>query len=103
VTYPENNAANRCELIENIISGWDVEDLYTFVVNTYANDYKDDQATFENDWNDFKDSYDWTPIMLKGTKKDCPNPGCHCGACEKEDDGSDTKQWQVDEATDGRR
>ena len=99
MAYPENNAANRCELIENIISGWDVEDLYAFVVNTYANDYKDDQATFENDWDDFKDSYDWTPIMMKGTKKDCPNPGCCCGACEKQDD----ENWKIKDALEGRR
>ena len=101
MAYPENNEKNRRELVENIISGWDVEDLYKFVVDSYANDYLLNPSVFEDDWDDFKDSYEWSAELRDSMKEDCPNPGCYCMACEK--DGSDIKSWQVEDATNGRR
>ena len=98
MAYPENNERNRRELVENIISGWAVEDLYKFVVDSYAQDYKDAPRVFEDDWDDFKDSFDWSAELRDSMKKDCPNPGCYCMACEK-DDKSDI----IKDALEGRR
>jgi len=37
--------------------------------------------------------------LRESVKKDCPNPGCRCGACEK----PDIEDWQIEEALNGRR
>jgi len=88
MTYPENNRKNRYELAENFISDWDEQELYKFVVNSYVQDYELHPSVFEDDWDEFKDSHDWSKKMLEDTKKGCPNhhPDCCCGMCEKQDD-----------------
>jgi hypothetical protein len=48
---------------------------------------------------DFKDSFEWSEELRESMKENCPNPGCHCGACEK----PDIEDWQIEEALNGRR
>jgi len=82
---PENNEANRRELAINFVSTWSVEDLRDYVVNEYADNFKHDEGEFEGTWDDFKDSFEWSEELRESMKKDCPNPGCHCGACSEEE------------------
>jgi len=37
-------------------------------------------------------------LILVETKKECPNAPCHCGACDEP-----IEDWQIDDATNGRR
>ena len=67
---PENNEENRRELVEKIISGWDVEDLYKFVVDHYVRDYELHPPVFHHNWEYFKDSYDWSEKLLASVGDD---------------------------------
>ena len=89
--YPENNEKNRRELVENIISGWDVEDLYKFVVDHYAQDYELHPPVFEDDWDDFKGSYEWSEELRESVKEDSPKVS------------DDIEDWQIEDALYGRR
>jgi len=39
--------------------------------------------------------------LRENVKESCPNPGCHCGRCEKKD--NDIEDWQIEDALNGRR
>ena len=72
-----------------------------YVANEYADNFKHDEGEFEEIWEDFKDSFEWSGELCESIKKDCPNPGCHCGACKKKD--VDNEDWQIEDALNGRR
>jgi len=101
MTYPENNKKNRQELAANIVSTYDTEDLREYIIRAMVNDYRDHPNDFKEVWNDFKNDFEWSEELRESMKKDCPNPGCHCGACEKKD--SDIEAWQIEDALYGRR
>ena len=101
MAYPENNGKNRYELASKILSGWSREDLEEYVITQFVDDYRYYPDIFEETWDDFKDSFEWSAELRDSMKEDCPNPGCYCMACEK--DESDIKSWQVEDATNGRR
>ena len=98
---PENNKKNRRELAEKIVSLYDVDDLREYVINVFTEDYSHDDDDFRYAWQDFKDSFEWSKELCESMKKDCPNPGCHCGRCEKKD--NNIEDWQIEEALNGRR
>ena len=99
--YPENNEKNRFELATNVVDTWSLEDLQEYVIRTLESDYGDGVGCFEEDWDSFKDSFEWSEELCESIKKDCPNPGCHCGACGKKD--NDKEDWQIKDALYGRR
>ena len=87
MSYPENNPRTRRELANNFVSTWDIQMLRAYVVYAFVEDFYRVPETFEKTWDDFKDSFEWSAEMRESIKKNCPNPGCHCGACaEKNDD-----------------
>ena len=98
MAYPENNEKNRRELASKYVSTWSLEDLRDYVANEYAANFKHDEGEFEGIWDDFKDSFEWSEKMCEDMKKDCPNPGCHCGVCDEP-----IKDWQIEDAINGRR
>ena len=98
MTCPENNEKNRRELASKFVSTWSEEDLRDYVVSQYADNFKHDELEFEGVWDDFKDSFDWSQELRESIKKDCPNPGCCCGACDKKEEN-----FQIKEALEGRR
>ena len=98
---PENNPLNRFELATKIVSGWSREELEDYVMNQLESEYRASQEYFESTWADYKTSFEWSAELRDSMKKDCPNPGCYCMACEKKDD--DIEQWQIEDATNGRR
>ena len=99
MAHPENNEKNRFELAENIVDTWSLEDLKGYVIHKLEDDYRADSSYFEEEFDCFKTSFEWSEELRESMKKDCPNPGCYCGACEKKDDES----WKLDEAFEGRR
>jgi|GEM_PF-4684340 len=101
MTYPENNEKNRLELAVKILSSWSREDLEDYIIREFNADYRDGLGCFEEHWDVFKDDFKWSEELRASMKKDCPNPGCHCGACEKKD--SDIEDWQIEDALYGRR
>jgi len=101
MAHPENNEKNRRELASKFVSTWSLEDLRDYVANEYADNFKHDEGEFEEIWEDFKDSFEWSGELCESIKKDCPNPGCHCGACKKKD--VDNEDWQIEDALNGRR
>jgi hypothetical protein len=101
MAYPENNEKNRFELAENIISTWSLEDLREYAIREFESDYRAEPSFFEEEWDDFKDSFEWSAELRDSMKKDCPNPGCHCGSCETKE--NNPKLWQIKDATNGRR
>ena len=99
MAHPKNNEKNRFELAANIVDTWSLEDLREYVIRELESDYRADQQYFEEEFDNFKDSFEWSAELRESVKKDCPNPGCHCGACEK----PDIEDWQIEEALNGRR
>jgi len=99
MAYPENNEKNRHEVATKILSGWDREALEAYVRDALVDDYSYAPDIFEETWDDIKDSFEWSEELCESIKKNCPNPGCHCMACEKEDD----EKWKTKEALEGRR
>jgi hypothetical protein len=85
MAHPENNENNRRELASKYVSTWSLEDLRDYVVKEFADNFKHDEGEFEGTWEDFKDSFEWSEELRESMKKECPNPGCHCGACDIED------------------
>ena len=83
--YPENNHNNRTELAEKIVSSWSREELADYVAKAFYDDYYMAPDIFDETWDDFKDSFEWSEELRERIEKDCPNPGRHCGACEKQD------------------
>ena len=88
MAYPDNNDNNRYELASKILSGWSREDLEEYVITQFVDDYRHAPDIFEETWDDFKDSFEWSEELRESMKKDCPNPGCYCGACDKDDNES---------------
>ena len=101
MAYPENNAKNRFELATNVVDTWSLEDLRDYVMNELESDYRNQQDYFESTWDDYKTSFEWSEELRESMKKDCPNPGCHCGRCAKKD--NDIEDWQIEDALNGRR
>lgn len=99
MAYPENNAKNRFELATNVVDTWSLEDLRDYVMNELESDYRNQQDYFESTWDDYKTSFEWSEELHASVKKDCPNPGCCCGMCEKQDD----ENWKTKDALEGRR
>jgi len=102
MAYPENNEMNRLELAAKIVSSWSREELEDYVIREFDADYRHAPDIFEETWDDFKDSFDWSEELSASIKKDCTRPGCHSCACEDKKE-SDIQQWQIDEASNGRR
>ena len=84
MAYPENNHLNRFELATKIASSWSREELEIYVARQFESDYRADQSYFEEEFDNFKDSFEWSAELRDSMKENCPNPGCCCGACEKE-------------------
>ena len=82
MAYPVNNEKNRFELAENIVDTWTLEDLREHAIRAIESDYRADQSYFEEEYDNFKDSFEWSVELRESIKKECPNPGCYCGACE---------------------
>ena len=101
MAYPENNEKNRFELAAKIVSGWSREDLEEYVLRELEDGFRVDNLYFEGEWDNRKDSFEWSEELRESMKKDCPNPGCRCMACEKKE--GDIEQWQIDDALNGRR
>ena len=101
MAYPENNEKNRFEVAENIVGTWTLQELQEFALRAIEADYRGDTEYFEEEFDNFRDSFEWSQELRESMKKDCPNPGCHCGACDKKD--TDISKWQVEDATNGRR
>ena len=99
MSYPENNENNRRELAVKYVSTWSEEALRDYVVREYMDNFFHDELDFVDTWDDFKDSFEWSEDLRESMKKDCPNPGCCCGACDKQDN----EDWQTKEALNGRR
>ena len=62
--YPKNNGENRYELAAKILSGWSREDLEEYVVNQFVDDYRYSPDIFDETWDDFKDSFEWSEGLL---------------------------------------
>ena len=101
MAHPENNEKNRFELATKIVSTWDREDLEEYVLRELEDGYRVDNSYFEEEYDNFKDSFEWSEELRDSMKEDCPNPGCHCGRCEKKD--NDIEDWQIEDALNGRR
>jgi len=82
MSHPENNEKNRRELASKVISTWSLEELRDYVAAEFVDNFKHDELEFEGTWDDFKDSFEWSEELRESIKKECPNPGCFCGACE---------------------
>ena len=80
--FPENNEKNRFEVAENIVGTWTLQELQEFAIRTIEADYRSDTEYFEEEFDNFKDSFEWSEELRESMKKDCPNPGCYCGACD---------------------
>ena len=72
-------------MAEKIVSLYDVEELRECVINVFTKDYAHDDDDFRYAWMDFEESFEWSDELRESMKENCPNPGCHCGACEKND------------------
>ena len=64
MSYPENNGENRYELAAKILSGWSREDLEEYVINQFVDDYRYSPDIFDETWEDFKDSFEWSERLL---------------------------------------
>ena len=64
MSYPENNDENRYELAVKILSGWSREDLEEYVINQFVDDYRYSPDIFDETWDDFKDSFEWSEGLL---------------------------------------
>ena len=64
MSYPKNNGENRYELAAKILSGWSREDLEEYVVNKFVDDYSYSPDIFEETWDDFKASFEWSEGLL---------------------------------------
>jgi len=73
MVHPENNDSNRYELASKILSGWSREDLEAYVITEFVDDYRDGLGCFEEHWDDFKDSFDWSEDLRESMKKEVPN------------------------------
>ena len=62
---PQNNDDNRYELASKILSGWSREDLEAYVITQFVDDYRELPGEFEETWNDFKDSFEWSQKLLR--------------------------------------
>ena len=62
--YPKNNGENRYELAAKILSGWSREDLEEYVINQFVDDYRYSPDIFDETWDDFKDSFEWSEGLL---------------------------------------
>ena len=82
--HPENNEKNRFEVATKVVSTWDVEDLRQIAVHGLIDDYQKDEEFFAEEFDNFRDSFEWSQELRESMKKDCPNPGCCCGACERD-------------------
>jgi len=67
--YPENTEKNRFELAGNIVDTWSMEDLREYVIRELESDYRDGLGCFEEHWDDFKDSFEWSENMVEVTKE----------------------------------
>ena len=84
MAYPENNEKNRLELASKILSGWSREDLEVYVTTQFVDDYRHAPDIFDETWDDFKDSFEWSEELRDSIEEDCVNPKCCRGACKKE-------------------
>ena len=84
MAYPENNDNNRYELASKILSGWSREDLEEYVTTQFVDDYRHAPDIFEETWDDFKDSFEWSEELRDSIEEDCANPKCCRGECKKE-------------------
>ena len=69
MSYPENNDENRYELAVKILSGWSREDLEEYVINLFVDDYRYSPDIFDETWEDFKDSFEWSERLLSTVEK----------------------------------
>ena len=84
MAYPDNNDDNRFELATNIVDTWTLEDLREYVITQFVDDYRHAPDIFEETWDDFKDSFEWSEELRDSIEEDCANPKCCRGACKKE-------------------
>ena len=47
-----------------ILSGWSREDLEEYVINQFVDDYRYSPDIFDETWDDFKDSFEWSEGLL---------------------------------------
>ena len=64
MSYPKNNDENRYELAAKILSGWSREDLEEYVITQLVDDYRYAPDIFDETWDDFKDSFEWSERLL---------------------------------------
>lgn len=94
---PENNEKNRLELAGKIVSGWSREDLEEYAMRELEDGYRVDNLYFEEEWDNFRDSFDWSEELRESIKEDSPSPRNDTGGCH------DIEQWQIEDALYGRR
>jgi len=66
MSYPENNEKNRFEVAENIVGTWTLQELQEFAVRTVEADYRSDTEYFEEEFDNFRESFEWSE-QLKTT------------------------------------
>ena len=59
------------------------EDLEAYVITQFVDDYRHAPDIFEETWDDFKDSFEWSEELRDSIEEDCANPKCCRGACKK--------------------
>jgi hypothetical protein len=67
---PENNDDNRYELASKILSAWSREDLEAYLITQFVDDYRYSPDIFDDSWDDFKGSYDWSPELKQTITED---------------------------------
>ena len=86
MAHPENNAENRCELATKVVSSWSEEEVRYYAASQFENDYRIAPDTFDETWEDYKDSFEWSEELRDSIKKD-----------------DAIEQWQIEDALYGRR
>jgi len=78
MSHPENNEKNRFELATNVVDTWSLEDLREYVIRELESDYRADQSYFEEEFDNFKDSFEWSEELQATIEK--PIDTSHIGA-----------------------
>jgi len=78
MSHPENNEKNRFELATNVVDTWSLEDLREYVIRELESDYRADQSYFEEEFDNFEDSFEWSEELQATIEK--PIDTSHIGA-----------------------
>ena len=70
MTFPENNEKNRFEVAENIVGTWTLQDLQEFALRAIESDYRSDTAYFEEEFDNFRDSFEWSEELSTSMKEE---------------------------------